>query len=190
LLLVLFFAAPNNQRTILTPVKWIFGATRWCRASSRMIRARRLLAGSSPEPPIGRPSEPSGRIALPADDRRNSGAGALLDNVSERWWFGRKRQKQRLKPLRYLSFLAYAVPTKLQDRVYNFFSRRRRKWFGSASECLLFDNRFDERFVDDGVLTGNYCDPFYDPNADPPAAAPPKKLGLFDGESPPVRGTK
>lgn len=95
----------------------------------------------------------------------------------------------RLKPLRYLSILAYAVPTKLRDVVYNFVSRRRRSWFGSSSECLLWDDNFDTRFVDDGVLTGTYRDPWADPNAEPEVVTGPPK-SLFDTESPPVRGDK
>ena len=30
---------------------------------------------------------------------------------------------------------------------------------------MLYDERFDNRFVDDGVLTGVYRDPFANPNA-------------------------
>lgn len=76
----------------------------------------------------------------------------------------------KLKPLRYLSLLAYAIPASLRDRVYKWVSRRRRKWFGTASECRLWDDNFDQRFVDDGVLTGKFRDPFGDPNAPPPPA--------------------
>ena len=96
----------------------------------------------------------------------------------------------KLKPLKYLSFLGYAFPTKLRDRMYRYVSRRRRKWFGSANECLLWDDRFEERFVDDGVLTGVFRDPFADPNAEAPPTTTIVSPNLFDSDTPPKRGDK
>ncbi len=56
-------------------------------------------------------------------------------------------------------------------------------WFGTSDECLLWDDRFDDRFVDDGVLTGSYRVPFSDPDAEAAAS-----VDLFRGENSPVRG--
>lgn len=57
---------------------------------------------------------------------------------------------KRLKVVQYLAMLGYVLPTKFRDRVYQSVSKRRKKWFGSSDECLLWDDRFDTRFVDDG----------------------------------------
>ena len=92
---------------------------------------------------------------------------------------------KRLKAAKYLALMSYVVPTRVRDVVYGFVSKRRKKWFGASDECLLWDDRFEERFVDDGVLTGVYRDPFADPKA---KAVQPKSINLFDGDSPPVRG--
>jgi predicted DCC family thiol-disulfide oxidoreductase YuxK len=93
---------------------------------------------------------------------------------------------KRLKVIQYLALLGYVLPTKARDGVYKFISKRRKRWFGSADECLLWDDRFDDRFVDDGVLTGVYRDPF----ADPHAKVSHTSTNLFEGNSPPVRGNK
>ena len=93
---------------------------------------------------------------------------------------------KRLKAVQYLAMLGYVLPTKFRDRVYQSVSKRRKKWFGSSDECLLWDDRFDTRFVDDGVLTGTFRDPFADPNA----KVVPTGINVFDGENPPVRGDK
>ena len=52
--------------------------------------------------------------------------------------------------------IGYVLPTRARDRVYQFVSKRQKSWFGSSDECLLWDDRFEDRFVDDGVLTGSY----------------------------------
>lgn len=88
----------------------------------------------------------------------------------------------KLKILRYLCFLGYAVPPFVRDRAYGWFSRRRRRWFGSSAECRLWDDNFDQRFVDDGVLTGMFRDPFADPNAPPPAPPEGAAEGLVRGD--------
>jgi len=93
---------------------------------------------------------------------------------------------KRLKAVQYLALLGYVLPTRVRDGVYQYISKRRKKWFGSSDECLLWDERFEDRFVDDGVLTGLYRDPF----ADPHAKVVPTSTNLFEGESPPVRGDK
>jgi len=93
---------------------------------------------------------------------------------------------KRLKIVQYLALLGYALPTSARDRMYQFVSKRRKKWFGTADECLLWDDRFEDRFIDDGALTGIYRDPF----ADPHAKIVPTSINLFEGECPPVRGDK
>lgn len=95
-------------------------------------------------------------------------------------------KSKRLKAIQYLALMAYVLPTKMRDGIYGYVSKRRKKWFGSSDECLLWDERFEDRFVDDGVLTGVYRDPFADPNA----KVVPTSINLFEGESPPVRGDK
>ena len=59
-----------------------------------------------------------------------------------------------LKVVQYLALLGYILPTRVRDGLYQIVSKRRKKWFGSSDECLLRDDRFETRFVDDGVLTG------------------------------------
>lgn len=102
------------------------------------------------------------------------------------------KPSKRIKLLQYLGLIGYIIPTKLRDSMYKYISKRRKSWFGSADECMLYDERFDNRFVDDGVLTGVYRDPFANPNAPPP---PPSKeeeketvTNLFESDNPPKRG--
>ncbi|KAL7528968.1 hypothetical protein ACHAXR_002724 [Thalassiosira sp. AJA248-18] len=93
---------------------------------------------------------------------------------------------KRLKVIQYLALLGYVLPTKFRDGAYKFISKRRKKWFGTSDECLLWDDGFEDRFVDDGVLTGVYRDPF----ADPHAKIIPTSTNLFESETPPARGDK
>jgi len=92
---------------------------------------------------------------------------------------------KRLKLIQYLALLGYILPTRVRDGLYQVISKRRKKWFGTSDECLLWDDRFDARFVDDGVLTGTYRDPFANPYEKP---AVPASVNLFEGDIPPVRG--
>jgi len=101
---------------------------------------------------------------------------------------------KRLKVIQYLALLGYVLPTRLRDRVYKVISKRRKKWFGASDECLLWDDNFEDRFVDDGVLTGIYRDPFANPHA---KVEIPPSVNLFEstssdsGESTvPARGDK
>jgi len=68
-------------------------------------------------------------------------------------------------PLRYLAILASFIPTFIRDQLYKLLSKHRKRLFGESAECRLWDENYDMRFVDDGVLTGVYRDPFADPNA-------------------------
>jgi len=70
-------------------------------------------------------------------------------------------------PLRYLALLASLIPSFLRDPLYKLLSKYRKRLFGESAECRLWDENYDMRFVDDGVLTGVYRDPFADPNAAP-----------------------
>lgn len=92
---------------------------------------------------------------------------------------------KRLKVVQYLALLGYILPTKVRDGLYQIISKRRKKWFGSSDECLLWDDRFETRFVDDGVLTGIYRDPFANPHE---KMIVPASINLFEGDCPPVRG--
>ena len=94
---------------------------------------------------------------------------------------------KRLKVVQYLALLGYVLPTRLRDGVYGIISKRRKKWFGTSDECLLWDDNFEQRFVDDGVLTGTYRDPFADPHA---KVEIPASINLFESDTPPVRGDK
>lgn len=69
-------------------------------------------------------------------------------------------------PLRYLALLASLIPSFIRDPLYKLLSRHRKRFFGESAECRLWDENYDMRFVDDGVLTGVFRDPFADPNAD------------------------
>jgi predicted DCC family thiol-disulfide oxidoreductase YuxK len=102
------------------------------------------------------------------------------------------KPSKRIKLLQYLGLLGYIVPSKLRDSMYKYISKRRNSWFGSADECMLYDERFDDRFVDDGVLTGIYRDPFANPIAPPPPSSKEEEqevvTNLFESDSPPKRG--
>lgn len=103
---------------------------------------------------------------------------------------------KRIKLLQYMGLFGYILPTRIRDKVYKYISKRRKSWFGSADECLLYDERFEDRFVDDGVLTGIFRDPFSDPNAvknDDNDDREEEEGGgvvnnLFESETPPQRG--
>lgn len=94
---------------------------------------------------------------------------------------------KRLRLVQYLALIGYVLPTRARDRVYQFVSKRRQSWFGSSDECLLWDDRFEDRFVDDGVLTGSYRDPFANPHAE---VVVPASVDLFRGDFSPVRGDR
>ena len=89
---------------------------------------------------------------------------------------------KRLKVVQYLALLGYVLPTRLRDGVYGIISKRRKKWFGASDECLLWDDNFEQRFVDDGVLTGTY--------RDYAKVEIPASINLFESDTPPVRGDK
>lgn len=93
---------------------------------------------------------------------------------------------KRLKVIQYLAMLGYILPTSVRDSVYKIISTRRKKWFGSSDECLLWDDRFETRFVDDGVLTGIYRDPF----ANPHEKIVLSNINLFEGDCPPGKGDR
>ena len=70
-------------------------------------------------------------------------------------------------PLRILSYIAGIIPTFIRDVLYKQLSKYRKRLFGSSTECRLWDDNWDTRFVDDSVLTGEKqqsVDPFADPN--------------------------
>ena len=74
---------------------------------------------------------------------------------------------QNLKgPLRLLALVASIIPPFIRDPLYKLLSRHRKRFFGESAECRLWDENYDMRFVDDGVLTGVFRDPFADPNAE------------------------
>jgi hypothetical protein len=56
--------------------------------------------------------------------------------------------------VQYLALIGYVLPTRARDRVYQFVSKRRQSCFGSSDECLLWDDRFEDRFVDDVAQRG------------------------------------
>lgn len=99
-------------------------------------------------------------------------------------------KSKRLKSVQYLSKLGYVLPTAFRDSIYAYVSTHRKKWFGSADECLLWDENFDDRFVDDGILTGIYRDPFADPKAAAAIQLATPIPNLFEGDNPPERGDR
>mmetsp|Transcript_33765 Transcript_33765/g.74072 ORF Transcript_33765/g.74072 Transcript_33765/m.74072 type:complete len:611 (+) Transcript_33765:127-1959(+) len=73
-------------------------------------------------------------------------------------------------PFRPLALLAYLIPSPIRNFMYKYLSRYRKKLFGERAECRLWDDNFEERFVDDSILggvgsTASADDPFADPNA-------------------------
>jgi hypothetical protein len=66
---------------------------------------------------------------------------------------------KHLHLIQYMSLVGYVLPTRIRDWIYGIVSNRRRAWFSTSEECLLWDDRFKDRFVDDGVLTGRHRDP-------------------------------
>ncbi|KAL9183158.1 hypothetical protein ACHAXT_004945 [Thalassiosira profunda] len=96
-------------------------------------------------------------------------------------------------PLRYLALLASIIPSFIRDPIYKFLSKFRKRLFGEAPECRLWDDNWDTRFVDDALFGGRSgeVDPFADPNAvqeeapdddeedteEAPPGAPPLNVG-------------
>jgi predicted DCC family thiol-disulfide oxidoreductase YuxK len=77
--------------------------------------------------------------------------------------------KELKGPLRFLALLASIIPSFLRDPLYKLLSRHRKKLFGEAPECRLWDDNWDTRFVDDAMFGGRGAsdvDPFVDPNAE------------------------
>lgn len=74
--------------------------------------------------------------------------------------------KQLKGPLKWLAILASIIPSFLRDPLYKLMSRYRKKIFGEAPECRLWDDNWDMRFVDDGLFGGrsDADDPFADPS--------------------------
>jgi len=70
-------------------------------------------------------------------------------------------------PLRYLAWLARIVPAFVRDPIYRLISPYRKRLFGEAPECRLWDDNWDTRFVNDALFGGRSgeIDPFADPNA-------------------------
>ena len=93
---------------------------------------------------------------------------------------------KRLRALQYVALLGSVLPTRVRDGAYRFVSARRQRWFGRAEQCLLWDARHEDRFVDDGALTGHRRDPC----AGPRAATAPARASPFEGDAPPARGDR
>eukprot|EP00584_Thalassiosira_punctigera_P016568 CAMPEP_0172551248 /NCGR_PEP_ID=MMETSP1067-20121228/37102_1 /TAXON_ID=265564 ORGANISM="Thalassiosira punctigera, Strain Tpunct2005C2" /NCGR_SAMPLE_ID=MMETSP1067 /ASSEMBLY_ACC=CAM_ASM_000444 /LENGTH=370 /DNA_ID=CAMNT_0013339009 /DNA_START=16 /DNA_END=1128 /DNA_ORIENTATION=- len=74
--------------------------------------------------------------------------------------------KELKGPLRYLALLASIIPSFIRDPLYKLLSRYRKKLFGEAPECRLWDDNWDTRFVNDAMFGGRSgeIDPFADPN--------------------------
>ena len=105
--------------------------------------------------------------------------------------------KELKGPLRYLALLASLIPSVIRDPLYKLMSKYRKKLFGEAEGCRLWDDNWDTRFVNDYLFGGKNgeIDPFADPSAqqeeeeeevdddddvdveDPPAGTPPLKVG-------------
>jgi len=74
-------------------------------------------------------------------------------------------------PFRPLALLAYLIPSPIRNFMYKYLSKYRKRLFGERAECRLWDDNFEERFVDDSILGGvgsaalDDDNPFADPNA-------------------------
>lgn len=73
-------------------------------------------------------------------------------------------------PFRPIALLAWLIPSFLRNALYKGLSRNRKRLFGERGECRLWDDNWDQRFVDDALLGGEGSnassdDPFADPNA-------------------------
>eukprot|EP00929_Paragymnodinium_shiwhaense_P084798 TRINITY_DN45384_c0_g1_i1.p1 TRINITY_DN45384_c0_g1~~TRINITY_DN45384_c0_g1_i1.p1 ORF type:complete len:351 (-),score=36.82 TRINITY_DN45384_c0_g1_i1:281-1333(-) len=55
-------------------------------------------------------------------------------------------------PFNWLGWLGSILPTFLRNRMYSMISGLRFKLFGKSSECRLFDDRWDERFVPESLV--------------------------------------
>ena len=51
--------------------------------------------------------------------------------------------------------LSSVVPRLVLDPAYGFVSRRRKLWFGESDQCRVWDDDWEQRFVDDAVLRGD-----------------------------------
>ena len=63
--------------------------------------------------------------------------------------------RQLRGPLGWLAALGSAVPRRVLDPIYGFVSRRRKLWFGESDQCRVWDDDWEQRFVDDAVLRGD-----------------------------------
>ena len=80
-------------------------------------------------------------IVVAGRDRAWVGSGAVL-----------KIGRQLKAPLKWLAVLGWCVPWFARDFVYGQISRRRKRWFGEADQCRLWDDNYDMRFVSDAVV--------------------------------------
>jgi len=103
--------------------------------------------------------------------------------------------KELKGPLRYLALLASIIPSFIRDPLYKILSKYRKKLFGEAEGCRLWDDNWDTRFVNDYLFGGKNgeIDPFADPSAaqqeddeeeeddvdveEPPVGTPPLNVG-------------
>lgn len=63
--------------------------------------------------------------------------------------------RQLRGPLGWLAALGSVVPRLVLDPAYGFVSRRRKLWFGESDQCRVWDDDWEQRFVDDAVLRGD-----------------------------------
>ncbi|MGQ8336313.1 thiol-disulfide oxidoreductase DCC family protein [Sunxiuqinia sp. A32] len=47
----------------------------------------------------------------------------------------------------YLSFIAYILPKKIRDKLYDWIARKRYKWFGKRETCRIPKPEDSERFI-------------------------------------------
>ncbi|KAL7541812.1 hypothetical protein ACHAWF_007024 [Thalassiosira exigua] len=120
---------------------------------------------------------PEQREAVLSTDDGGKGGGEFKSIVvagEDRTWLNSdacvKIGRELRGPLRYLALLASVIPRLIRDPLYKLLSRFRKRLFGEAPECRLWDDNWDTRFVDDALFGGRSesdADPFADPNAVP-----------------------
>jgi len=106
---------------------------------------------------------------------------------------------KRIKLVQYLALASYILPTRLRDKLYNRIvssspkrrqRRRRPSSSSSANTSVYHETQYQDRFVNDGILTGMFHTPSSSSSSDAATttANTTATVNLFQGENPPQRG--
>ena len=101
---------------------------------------------------------PPSEYARAVDEETGAYKSIVVAGAREAWVGSAavlKIGRQLRGPLGWLAALGSAVPRRVLDPIYGFVSRRRKLWFGESDQCRVWDDDWEQRFVDDAVLRGD-----------------------------------